>query len=124
MKSLSKGIYYIKMVLFIIHFYFVFIMLHNIMDTKIYGIIFLLFYFPFAVKLIIELLSKNEKYKNDIIYNVMQIGVYAYLLVVSIKTYLSMIYVTRITMSYFRINYIILSVLIVFIFNSFAIATP
>jgi hypothetical protein len=91
-------------------------MLHNILDAKIYGIIFIIFYLLLALKTIIELLSKKQRYKNDIVYNIMQIGVYAYLLIISIKTTTSNIYVTRITMNYFKINYIILSVLILFLF--------
>ncbi len=116
MKNFAKVVYIIKMILFVIHFYFVFMMLHNILDTTIYGVIFLVFYVSFAIKIILELLSKKDRYKNDAIYNIMQIGVYAYLLVLSIKTCTSKIYVTRITMDYFRINYVILSVLIIFIF--------
>ena len=116
MKKLAKVIYLIKLVFFVIHFYFVFLMLHNILDTKLYGIIFLVFYILFAFKVIIELLSKKDRYKNDLIYNIMQIGVYFYLLIISIKTYVAKIYVTRITLGYFKLNYIILSVLIIFIF--------
>ncbi len=115
MKNVSRVVYSIKLILFITQFYFMFLMLHNILDTRIYGIVFLLFYFIFAIKEILELLSKKERFKNDIIYNIMKIGVYGYLLFISIKTYLSKIYVTRITMNYFIINYIILSLLIIFI---------
>lgn len=116
MKTIAKIIYYIKLILFVIHFYFVFLMLHNILDTKIYGIIFLVLYLLFAFKVLTELLSKKDRYKNDLIYNIMQIGVYFYLLIVSIKTYFAKIYVTRTTLSYFKINYVILCVLIIFIF--------
>ncbi len=116
MKKLARIIYYIKLILFIIHFYFVFLMLHNILDTKIYGLIFLVFYLIFAIKVLIELLSKKDRYKNDLIYNIMQIGVYFYLMIVSIKTYIAKIYVTRMSLGYFRINYLILTVLIIFIF--------
>ncbi len=116
MKKLARIIYYIKLILFVIHFYFVFLMLHNILDTKIYGLIFLVFYLIFAIKVLIELLSKKDRYKNDLIYNIMQIGVYFYLMIVSIKTYIAKIYVTRMSLGYFRINYLILTVLIIFIF--------
>ena len=117
MKNVAKIIYAIKMFLFVIHFYFVFMMLHNILDAKMYGVIFLVFYIIFALKIIIELLSKKQRYKNDAIYNIMQVGIMAYLLIISIKTNLDKVYVTRVTMGYFRINYIILSVLIIFIFT-------
>ncbi len=116
MKKYAKVVYIIKMVLFVIHFYFVFMMLHNILDATIYGVIFLAFYLVFAIKVLSELLSKKDRYKNDLIYNIMQIGVYFYLMIVSIKTYIAKIYVTRMSLGYFRINYLILTVLIIFIF--------
>jgi hypothetical protein len=115
-KKYAKVVYIIKMVLFVIHFYFVFMMLHNILDATIYGVIFLAFYLVFAIKVLSELLSKKDRYKNDLIYNIMQIGVYFYLMIVSIKTYIAKIYVTRMSLGYFRINYLILTVLIIFIF--------
>lgn len=116
MKRFTKIVYFIKMLLFVTHFYFVFMMLHNILDTKIYGVIFIVLYIAFIIKIIIELLSKRDRYKNDFIYNIMQIGIYFYLLIISIKTNISKIYVTRLTLGYFKINYIILSILIIFIF--------
>lgn len=115
MKKIAKIVYSIKMLLFIIQFYFVFIMLHNILDTRVYGIIFIVFYLIFVLKTIIELLSKKQRYKNDYIYNIMQLGIYIYLLIVSIKTTAFKVYVTRNTIEYFKTNYIILSLLIVFV---------
>ena len=115
MKKLSKFIYIIKLSLFIVNFFFLFTMLHNILDTKIFGIIFIIMYIIYSFRIIIELLSKKDRYKNDIIYNFMQIGLIAYIIIVSIKCIISKLYVTNYTLVYFRINYTILSVLILFI---------
>ena len=115
MKKISIVVYYIKLVLFIISFYFIFTMLHNILDTKIYGIIFIIFYLIYAFKLIIELLSQKARFKNDYIYNFMQIGLIIYILIISIRCSINKIYVTNFTYPYFRINFIILSILILFI---------
>ena len=115
MKKLNNIVYYIKTVLFVIHFYFVFTMLHDILDTKIFGYLFLLIYSIYVIKNILELLSKKEQYKNDIIYNSMQIGALAYIMFVAIKVSINEMYVTNITYAYFRTNYIIMSVLLVFI---------
>lgn len=116
MKKIAKIVYFIKLLLFVIQFYFVFIMLHNILDTKVYGIVFIAFYLTFVVKTLIELLSKRQRYKNDYIYNIMHVGIYIYLLIVSIKTAIAKVYVTRNTIGYFETNYIIISILIVFVF--------
>ena len=115
MKKLSKIIYIIRMLLFVINFYFIFIMLENILDTKVFGIIFLVFYMILVIKVFIELLIKKDLCKEDIIYNIMQTGVYLYILVMSIKMIVYNIHVTKITYAYFKTNYLILSVLIVFV---------
>lgn len=115
MKKLSKIIYIIRMLLFVINFYFIFIMLENILDTKVFGIIFLVFYMILVIKVFIELLIKKDLCKEDIIYNIMQTGVYLYILVMSIKMIVYNIHVTKITYEYFKTNYLILSVLIVFV---------
>ena len=115
MKKFAGIIYFIKMLLFVTHFYLVFAMLNNILDTKIYGYVFMMFYLVFVFKILIEILSQKERYKTDVIYNIMQIGFIAYLFIMSIKTSLVGVYVTRISISYFKINYVILSGLITFI---------
>ena len=115
MKKLSKIIYIIRILLFVINFYFMFVMLENILDTKIFGIIFLVLYMLLIIKVFIELLIKKDLCKEDIIYNIMQTGVYLYILVMSIKTMVYNIHVTKITYGYFRTNYLIISILIVFV---------
>ena len=115
MKKFSKIIYYIKVFLFIINFYFIFSILHNILDTKIYGLVFIIVYLVYVIKILLEMLSKKDRYKNDIIYNFMQIGLIVYIMIISIRCMVVKMYVTKFSMPYFRINYIILSVLILFI---------
>ena len=115
MKKISKIIYYIKLFLFIINFYFIFVMIHNILDTKIYGIIFIIFYLIYTVKILLEILSKKDRYKNDFIYNSMQIGLIAYIMIISIRCLIEKTYVTRFSYPFFKINFIILTILIIFI---------
>lgn len=114
MKTITKIIYYFKILLFTIHFYFVFAMLHDILDTKFFGYLFLIIYFVYIIKTIIELLSKKDRYKNDLIYNFMQIGFLSYIVFISIKVNVNVMYVTNMTYPYFRTNYIIISILIIF----------
>ena len=115
MKKLANVIYYIKTLLFVVHFYFIFVMLPSILDTKVFGYIFLIFYFVYIIKTILELLSQKKRYKNDWIYNSMQIGFIAYIVFITLKISINKMYVTNITYSYFRNNFIIMSVLIIFI---------
>ncbi len=115
MKKIPVVFYYIKVLLLISSFYFVYIMLDNYLKTGIYGAIFLGLYLLYVFRVIYEMFTKNDSLKNDVIYNFMQIGLIVYILFVSIKCYTTKLYVTSYTFSYFRVNYIILSVLIVFI---------
>ena len=115
MKKLANIIYYIRVFLLISSFYFIYTLLNNYLDTGIYGYIFLIMFVLYIIRVVYEMFNKEDKYKNDIIYNFMQIGLIVYILVVSIRCSIAKIYVTKFTFSYFRINYIILSVLIIFI---------
>jgi len=115
LKKLVNVAYYFRTFILIIHFYFVFMMLNNILDTKFFGYLFLLIYGIYIIKCIMELLSGKKRYKNDVIYNLMQIGVLSYIIFLSIKIRVNEMYVTEITYPYFKSNCQILSVLIIFI---------
>ena len=115
MKKFANIIYYFKIFILIIHFYFVFLILHNILDIKLFGYLFLVIYAIYITKCIIELLSKKRRFKNDIIYNSMQIGVLIYIIFMSVKVSINEMYVTNITFQYFKSNCIIISILIIFI---------
>ena len=58
---------------------------------------------------------KKRKYKYDIMYDFMQIGFVFYLFVMNYKIEHDHIYVIKNTLSYFRINYVIMSLLLIFI---------
>ncbi len=115
MTKLTKIIYYLKMFLFITHFYVIFIMLKNILDTGFFGYLFLLIYFTYIIMVIMQLLSKKKKYQNDTIYNIMQVGFVSYILVIAINILVNKIYVTKLTYPYFKNNYLIASLLLIFI---------
>ena len=115
MTKLTKMFYYTRMTLFIIHFYFIFVILNSILDTELFGYIFLFIYTFYIIKVIIELLSKKDRYKNNLIYNIMNIGLLCYILIISIKISVNSLYVTKITYNYFKNNFAFLSLLIIFI---------
>ncbi len=116
MKKLVKISYNLKIIFFIIHFYFVFILIDSILNTKYVGPIFLIIYLLFVMINLKEMLSKKKRYKNDLIYNTMQIGLYLYLIIFSLRVNINQLFVNINTNTYFLINYIILSLLLLFIF--------
>ena len=114
MKNLEKISFIVRMIFFLLHFYFVFAMLYCILPLKYLGYIFIIFYLLYVVKEIIELVSKKKIYREDFIYNFMQIGLMFYLIVFSVRLNISKIFVNAETLQYFRINYLIILVLIIF----------
>ena len=115
MKKTNKIIYIIRVIFFIIHFYLLFIIAHSYLNIGILGKIYLIFDIIYSIKIIIEMLSKKEKYQKDIIYNIMQIGLTFYLGILSYKIYIDNMLVFNDTLSYFYTNYGILLGLIIFI---------
>ena len=112
---MEKAIYSLKTVLFLIQFYVVFWMIEIVLQIGIVGYLFLFMYSLYIIKILFEMLSKKMKYKNDIVYNLMQIGLIFYISVITFKSYYMKMTVIDSTISYFTINYIIVSLLILFI---------
>lgn len=115
MNKISKTLYMLRILYFIIQFYFVFTIISNILQIKVIGILFLLIYFVYIIMIIIDLLSKKKRYQNDYVYNIMQISLFIYLTILWIKIYCNNILVTINTMDYFCINFGIISTLFLFI---------
>ena len=59
----------------------------------------------------LEILSKKNYYRGDALYNLMQVGLMFYLMLFSFRVNYSKIYVNSVSLQYFNINYIILSIL-------------
>ncbi len=115
MEKKNKLVYAIRIVLFIIQFYLVYLLIPNILPVGIFGYIFLVVYLFYIIMVIRELLSKKKKYRYDLIYNFMQIGFIFYLIVINFKISYDHLYVVKKTLSYFNVNYIIMTLLQIFI---------
>ncbi len=115
MEKRNKNIYAIRLILFIIQFYLVFILIPNILSVGLFGYIFLIIYFFYNVMILRELLTKKKKYRYDLIYNFMQIGFIFYLIIINFKIYYDHLYVIKQTLGYFNVNYIIMTLLLIFI---------
>lgn len=115
MKKVNKILYGLRIFNFIVQFYLVFLLLPSMLSVGIFGYILIVLYIIYILMIIKELVSKKKKYKYDTIYDFMQIGFVFYLLVINYKIQHDHIYVIRNTLSYFRINYGIMSLLLIFI---------
>lgn len=115
MKKVNKILYGLRIFNFIVQFYLVFLLLPSMLSVGIFGYILIVLYIIYILMIIKELVSKKKKYKYDTIYDFMQIGFVFYLLVINYKIQHDHIYVIKNTLSYFRINYGIMSLLLIFI---------
>ena len=115
MKKVNKVLYGFRIFNFIIQFYLVFHLLPSILLIGIIGYGLIILYLFYDILIISELIGKKKKYKYDTIYDFMQIGFVFYLIVITYKIHHDHIYVIKNTLSYFRINYGIMSLLLIFI---------
>jgi len=115
MKKCVKISYTIRIIAFILNFLLLFLMVGTLLHLKPMFYIFLVLYIIYVFNILKEMLSQNECYKNDLVYNCMQIGMFLYYLILFYRIRFSYVSINTETMSYFNVNFIIISLLIVFI---------
>ncbi len=115
MKTVNKIIYFIRILAFIAHFYLLFVITHSFLNIGILGKLYLIIDIFYSIKILSEMLSREDCYKKDIVYNIMQIGLTFYLSILTYKVYHDNMFVYGETIGYFYINYGILLGLIIFI---------
>jgi len=113
MKKLSKVIYPIRMILFISHLLMLYMMIDDIVYVS-FGYLFLIIDTIYVIRVIIELFSQKSLYKKDIYYNIMQIGLYTYIGVLSYRLTFANVW-GKALLLYLKTNYIILSILFLFL---------
>ena len=115
MEIVKRGLYYTRMILFIIQFFLLFYIINSLFQVGWYILFFGVIYLFYVLKIIIEMLSKKLIYQDDWVYNVMQIGVVLYIFVLFYRIKFSYVVVVKETMKYFLINFGIVSILLLFI---------
>ena len=115
MKRLKNLVYYIRILFFILQFVFLFLIEETLLQVRPLVYLFLFVYTLFVIKILVELLSKKKNYREDTIYNIMQIGLFIYIFIYFYYVYIKHIIVRISTMSYFNTNLIIMCILMIFI---------
>lgn len=111
---MKKVTYIIRIMLFIMQFYLLFLIIDSFLRVKPLIFIFLPLYIIYVLKIIFELLSKKKSYKEDLVYNFMQIGMYIYIGIIFYRIYFGFIVPSVETMTYFSTNFGVLIILIIF----------
>lgn len=113
MKKLINIIYPIRIILFIIHLLMLFMIIDDIVYVS-FGYLFLFVDIIYIIRVIMELFSQKSLYKKDIYYNIMQIGLYTYIGILWGRLTFGGIFGKELLL-YLKINYIILSILFLFL---------
>jgi hypothetical protein len=121
--SWIRVIYYLRIMSNILFMVLSILLLSNIINCGVEGIIFIVFYFLFTLQNIYTVLSKKKKFKENIYYNILNIGLFIYTFFIYSRIYLdkrlALGTIYELNLVYFKNNYLILSTIILgIIFNA------
>lgn len=120
MKSFQKILYYLRLILFIISMFLIFLTIKNYIKIGIIGYLFLVIEFIYIIIILLTILSKRKIYMNDLVFNIMHIGIYIYQTILSIRMFsfkVSLLF--KNSLVFYRNNYIVLiTLLLTLIFYS------
>lgn len=116
-------LYYLRLLLFITSMIFIFLTIKNYIMSGIIGYLFFIVEFLYIIVILITLLSKKSIFINDKVFNGMNIGIYLYQIIISIRVFSFPI--SRLipgSINFYRVNYMILiALLTILIIYSFVI---
>jgi len=113
MKKLAIIIYPIRIILFIIHLLMLYMMIDDIVYVSL-GYLFLFVDIIYVIRVIMELFSQKNLYKEDIYYNIMQVGLYIYIGVLWYRLTFCNVWGKNLIL-YLKTNYIVLCILFLFL---------
>lgn len=113
MPKFSEILYYIKLVIFIISLVVVFLLMRTIFKCGVFGYLFLFMESIYIIANVIMILMKNKRYREDIAFNIMQIGVYTYIVMIFIRSLNFNISTALNNYQFYCVNFIIMCVLII-----------
>ena len=87
MKTFKKLLYYFRLLLFLISLILMFLTIKNYIRIGLWGYLFFTIEFIYIIAILITLLSKQNIYKTDLIFNIMHIGTYTYQIILSTKMF-------------------------------------
>ena len=114
-KLFKKILYVLRIICFILHFFFLYDIINTLLQIRPLIYLFLILHFIFCINTLREMLSKKKSYQLDFVYNLMQIGVYFYIWIIFYRVHFSHVFYMKETITYFNINFGILSFLFIFL---------
>ncbi len=109
---MKKIIYYLRMTLFTIYLITLFLLIDNFYNINIITSIYFILNIVYSLIIILSILSKKKIFKNPISYNILNIGIYIYTIVIYIITSSKTKLEIMNNNLYFNNNFIMLSILL------------
>lgn len=110
---INKLFYYTRILLFIVYLIIMLLLINNIYKLETFSIIFYLSNLIYSFLIILSILSKKRNFKNNITFNLLNIGVYIYIftLYTIVKSNSALDIVNNVV--YFRNNFIMITTLLI-----------
>lgn len=108
---MKKYFYYFRIILFILYLIFLILLIDKILTVNILGSIFFILSLIYSVLIILSILSKKKVFKETISYNLINIGLYTYIILIYYITFSSTKLDILSNDIYFRNNFIVLILL-------------
>lgn len=109
---MKRIIYYLRIILFIVYLVTLFLLIDKVFTIKIFGSLFFIINIIYSILMILTILSKKKDYKNSISYNIVNIGVYLYVMLIYYITSISTKLEVLNNYNYFRNNFILIMILL------------
>ncbi|MBP5683788.1 MAG: hypothetical protein J6X02_00850 [Bacilli bacterium] len=113
-NQITKILYYLRIIVFIIHLIIVFNLLYITLRMSYFGTFFLVIEYCYSINILIEMISSKLRYKRDYVYNLMNICYFGYLVTLYLK--IKNNYLTPyLSFNFLRNNFIVLAILLILI---------
>ena len=110
---MKKTLYILRIILFIIYLLIMFLLIDNLFKLNITSLIYFILNLIYSFIIILTILSKKHFFKKNISYNLLNIGIYIYTIMLYKITNLN----TRLdilkNIAYFKNNFIMISILLI-----------
>lgn len=110
---MKKIIYYFRNILFVIYLITMFLMIDNIYKQNFFETLYFILNLIYSFIIILTILSKKKVFKNTISYNILNIGLYIYSMVLyKISTLNTRLEILN-NQAYYQNNFIMISILLI-----------
>lgn len=110
---MKKLFYFLRLILFVIYLICMFLLINKLYNPNIFSNLYFYLNLIYSFVIILSILSKKGIFKNTISYNILNIGIYIYTIMLFIITKKNSVLDIINNTSYFKNNFLMISILLV-----------